>query len=485
MVDVNIAHDQVAVLDHHHQHTEPERTAGPSGGAPADPVSLYRVYSSFGYLSSLVETARWLPIQDMTCEVFRQWAKHQIHNRLPHNELNQLMYKEWRLCKDNREAHVRLRRAEQDALQALAGSPAQKRLDALQKQLDGLVKREQNQKEMLETGMLRKNVPLPAELIPEKEAQLLQLQCSISQARQEQEQLKQDPLYVAHLETLERLSGFMDEIGLTEVQSKQQRLNQQSGTMANTRGHAFEEVSLRLFASRCYPSLGEPPAGWSRHMLSNLTLGLAKNEIDGVCVLQSDEEPSWHVVVEAVIECKRNPSDFASSFVGLSKLIAFFKQDTSHFDPAEFRNSHYPKGLFVSKSHSQHGRTFIFEPSSFERFSFDAEHGHYVDHLYFLIGNRSIVRLNSAIEKLLLHRFYSSIEMDKDDIDGTPDSVIESIIEVGRRKSTDKSRTDPAAILRMYLSTPDRYRFIMFVNEEKTFDPALISAIAQAPQEVR
>ena len=180
--------------------------------------------------------------------------------------------------------------------------------------------------------------------------------------------------------------------GLAAVQETLGEAQHASGAASSSRGERFERTSEALLRQAV---LGELQVEVAQPVvcLSGVTLGCARGEFDHLLVSQpaSEGEP---VDVLAMVEAKRNPNDMAHGFRLRQENIAWLVSDMDGFDPAEYKNRHYPTGRFDrSFVHEAEGAYYRFAPESFRRFERDG--GAYLKRLWFVTERRPLRGVSS------------------------------------------------------------------------------------------
>ena len=450
------------------QYRPKPHSAGPSEPPPKI-VSLYRAFSTQKGLDWIISNARWAPIHMFDETLFREWARFQVEKIYPHNIEYQFRVQLTDLIRKHKTEYFELKYARKAAQSVYLEHPIAQEIAKAEKQIEGMQKKVANFEQIL-SGSSKK--PIPADRLADFHARCAAAGLELSQAEQRLAVLKATEPALQFFQSSQRLHQFTVDTGIDRLLTLRKEQSKIAGNRAQSVGHAFEPVALRCFEKMYIPGFGPPPEGYTRHMLSNLKLGLSKNEIDGMCVLKKSGDESAEVIVEAIIECKKNPADVGFSFRGLSELIAFFKNDSEHYVLKDFTNRHYPKGVFVSKTHTQGSEQlpFLLTPASFERFTYNEAAGCYLDHIYFLIQQRMLQRLSSETERIFASRFYSDLEVYIDDIDSISSETIRALIS----GLSAKEEIDPLEIFKLF-STHDRaHQILMIVEGKISYDDYLI-----------
>ncbi|MCB9881764.1 MAG: hypothetical protein H6834_08245 [Planctomycetes bacterium] len=206
-----------------------------------------------------------------------------------------------------------------------------------------------------------------------------------------------------HLERLEQDSGLRDaEQALVQHQKHR-------GRRAGNQGDDFERLALEVLRETVVPELTRQ--GETLHVLSGVTLGCARAELDHVIVR---EYARRSVDVRAIVEVKRNVNDVASGFRMRQENIAWFRGAHEGYDPVLYRTQRYQHGHFDREAvhEAPDGHSFVFDRRSFQRFKPDDRKGHYLKHLYFFCDRRPLLGIGASEYSKLTYRIQTMPEFD-------------------------------------------------------------------------
>lgn len=212
----------------------------------------------------------------------------------------------------------------------------------------------------------------------------------------------------------QELRAFQESIGLIREESLVAELARQQGQHAEAHGDLFEKNVYMVLQQEIVPALARRSIhqgeDWEKiapriHLLAKVTLGCARAELDYVVVWRPHEEPDAPVEVLAVVEVKRNPNDIADGFCQRQENLAWFCGDAAGYDPAIYRTRIFKLGHFDRPAkHEQNGMAFVFTRESFRRFQRDRETGYFVDHLFFITRQRTLLGMSGGdYAKFLYH----------------------------------------------------------------------------------
>ncbi|QDU37241.1 hypothetical protein Mal4_15510 [Maioricimonas rarisocia] len=248
--------------------------------------------------------------------------------------------------------------------------------------------------------------------------------------------------------SLERLR---DEIGLTDAETELEALGRRQGKSSTASGTHFETVSSSATHQLFLPELVRE--GDQAHVLHGVTLGCARGELDQVVVVRRAENVP--VEVRAIVEAKRNINDLAHGFRQRQENLAWFAGDASGYDPALYRTDRYPEGHFQGPvTHEEEGQTFLFDTSSFESITKDAESGWRLDHLCFVTERRPLLGVGMAEHGQILNRVATD-----------PAFNIDSKAVLGRYRKWAQRMVEPMQtedVLALYARRDDWARQIVF-----------------------
>jgi len=318
---------------------------------------------------------------------FREW----LHRQLPGWRLDPVFAQRERI-RDLRRASPRLRVLERErrrAARADAGSPHGERLRQLEEELSGVEKAVAGLTGALEDADEERRASLR-----EKLDTFRARRAALEAERDERIAASPERALLVRLDAeLERLR---DESGVGEEEARLDEMMCAQGRRSGRAGGGFEAAALRAVREHLLPELGDGPLT----VLTGVTLGTARTELDQVVVRGSGESP---VDVVAVVEAKRNPNDVAHGFTRRQADLAWLSGQRDAYDPARHVTRHFPTGHFDrAAEHEQDGARFLFDPTSFRRFH--PENGYFLAGLYFVTRATPLVGLSGAALGRLRHR---------------------------------------------------------------------------------
>ncbi len=260
------------------------------------------------------------------------------------------------------------------------------------------------------------------------------------------------------LQAAEQALGELERsVGLTAAQDRLAALQRASGQARTRLGDAFEDVARRIVEQVVVPEVGD---GGPLTVLSAVTLGCARGELDHVVVdVRGEQDP---VVVLAVVEAKRNLDDLGHGFVRRQENLAWFTSAPTGWSAEDYRNRHYPEGRFDRPmAHVEHGRRFVFDPTSFAALRPEPLGGALLDGLWFVSERRPLTGLGTKDHQRLVHRLATDPWLDLDD----PQRV-EGLREWVQAHTSEVQATD---VLERYL---DADRAAQIVLTERRRPPA-------------
>jgi hypothetical protein len=192
------------------------------------------------------------------------------------------------------------------------------------------------------------------------------------------------------------LERMRHDSGVGAEEARVEEMMRAQGRRSGRAGGGFEAAALRAVRGHIVPELGDGPL----NVLTGVTLGTARTELDQVVVRGSGDSP---VEVLAVIEAKRNPNDVAHGFTRRQADLAWLSGDRAAYDPSlhvtrTFRGGHFDRAV----EHEQDGARFVFGPASFRRFH--PENGHFLAGLYFVTRAAPLAGLSGAALARIRHR---------------------------------------------------------------------------------
>lgn len=204
------------------------------------------------------------------------------------------------------------------------------------------------------------------------------------------------------------LRKLRTESGVDAEEARLDELVRAQGQRAGRAGGGFEETALRAVRSHVLPALGGGPLA----VLTGVTLGAARTELDQVIVHHSGDAP---VEVLGVVEAKRNPNDIGHGFTRRQENLAWLGGHRAAYDPARHVTRHFPTGHFDrAVVHEQDGQRFVFDPTSFRHFRPD-EKGLFLAGLFFVTRPAHLVGLSGGALGRLRHRIATDERFDLDD----------------------------------------------------------------------
>ncbi|HEY0150848.1 MAG TPA: hypothetical protein VGB92_02555 [Longimicrobium sp.] len=317
---------------------------------------------------------------------FREWLLRQ----LPGWRLDPVFAQRERI-RDLRRASPRLRALERErrrAARADAGSPHGERLRQSEEELNGVVKAVEGLTGALEDADEDRSASLRAKLDGFRARR-----AALEAERDERIAASPERALLMRLDAeLERLRNVS---GVGAEESRLDEMMRAQGRRSGRAGGGFEAAALRAVREHLLPELGDGPLA----VLTGVTLGTARTELDQVVVRASGDTP---VEVLAVIEAKRNPNGVAHGFTRRQADLAWLSGHRAAYDPAMHVTRHFPTGHFDRAEHEEDGAGFVFGPASFRRFH--PEGGHFLTGLYFVTRATPLAGLSGAALGRLRHR---------------------------------------------------------------------------------
>lgn len=223
----------------------------------------------------------------------------------------------------------------------------------------------------------------------------------------------------------QELASFQNAIGLTREELLAEDLARRQGQHAESRGDLFEkEVSLVL-EKEILPALARRSVrkgeDWDKiaprlHVLSKVTLGCARAELDYVIVWRPEDDSDAPVEILAIVEVKRNINDVADGFAQRQENLAWFCGERTGYDPALYRTNFFKLGHFDRPAcHEENGEKFVFTSSSFRRLQRDRETGYFVDRLCFITRRRPLQGMSGGDYSRFLYHLATDINFDMQD----------------------------------------------------------------------
>ncbi len=231
--------------------------------------------------------------------------------------------------------------------------------------------------------------------------------CSMEQ----QTLIRNTPEQQTWLQAQKEFEAFGQHIGIPALEAQLQQLNQQQGQNATEAGSKFEKTVAEI-VEKYIVKLVHPNSAYPVNILSQVTLGCARSELDYVIVqAPKEEEP---VQILAIVEVKRNPNDIAGGFFIRQENLAWFTRDSQGYDPQQYRTREFLDGHFDRPAyHHQNRQSFMFTAESFQNFT-RSKNQYFMDRLFFITQQRRLYGLNSDEYSRLMYRVSSDIFFDID-----------------------------------------------------------------------
>ena len=262
------------------------------------------------------------------------------------------------------------------------------------------------------------------------------------------ERIAASPLRALLMRLDAELQRVRRQSGLGAEEARLDELTRTQGRRSGRAGGGFEAAALRAVGEHLVPELGEGPLA----VLTGVTLGTARTELDQVVVRGSGDSP---VEVLAVVEAKRNPNDVAHGFTRRQEDLAWLSGRRDAYDPTRHVTRNFPTGHFDrAAEHGQDGRRFLFEPTSFRHLHLD--HGHVLAGLCFVTRAAPLAGLSGAALGRLRHRAASDERFAPDD-----DAYLADHLAWCRTLAEPLETPD---VLALYAADPKRARQILLLS---------------------
>jgi hypothetical protein len=381
-----------------------------------------------------------------TLDEFRDW----LAARIAEHQRNPVFVQQCRVRDLIRSHRLALRRHE-DAVRrartAYDASPHRQRLEQLAARLDGLERAVAGLTEAVEAQRAD----------PRK---LAAFRIERNQVQAEHQALAESMPEKIRLDQAEAsLIRLRDAIGLSAAESQLNELRRQRGGRLVKSGRRFESVAERAVWDLLVPIV--PPAAGPLLYLTGVTLGSARMELDGVlATLPADDgdDPDRVVDVLALVEAKRNPNDVAKGFRIRQDNLAWLTGERGRYDADSYRTRTFKQGHFDRPAaHTQGGRTYRFDVTSFHRFERDPQSGCFLRGLCFVVADRPLVGVGTAQLGRVMHRLAGDPKFDL-----SRDSVVH------RYHAWVRAMTDPMPtrdVLELYAAKDALARQIVFVTQ--------------------
>jgi hypothetical protein len=206
------------------------------------------------------------------------------------------------------------------------------------------------------------------------------------------------------------LDRLREEIGLAAAETELATLRRQRGGRLVKSGRRFEGIAEEAAWKLLVPALLPVPGPVV--YLSGVTLGIARAELDGVFVAVPSQETEA-VEVLALVEAKRNINDVGKGFRTRQENLAWLTGERGGYDAEAYRTRTFAAGHFDRPAHhTQGGRTYRFDPTSFRRFERDARTGDFLGGLCFVVEDRPLVGIGTPQLGRLMHRLAADLDFD-------------------------------------------------------------------------
>lgn len=243
------------------------------------------------------------------------------------------------------------------------------------------------------------------------------------------------------------------ESGVDIEEARLDDLVRAQGQRAGRAGGGFEATALHAIRSHVLPALGDGPLA----VLTGVTLGAARTELDQVIVRYSGDAP---VEVLAIVEAKRNPNDVGHGFTRRQENLAWLGGHRGAYDPARHVTRHFPTGHFDRAAvHEQDGERFAFDPTSFRRFPPD-EKGLFLAGLYFVTRPAQLVALSGGALGRVRHRASTDERFDLDN-----DAYLRELLAWCGALAEPVETPD---VLWLYAADPGLTRHVLLIEKDRT-----------------
>ncbi|BBM82224.1 endonuclease V [Candidatus Uabimicrobium amorphum] len=360
------------------------------------------IHSGHDFLTTYLQKNSF-SFHSLTVESFRSFLE-KILEREKNNDIFQQRAKIRDLKKNNWQQYSSLQKQLKIAEQEFDKHPnkpllqeIENGIDSSQKAINGL------------SGFLEKN---PQDEKRREKLENFQKKLQDLQAQQS-EMVAKTPEKVNFENAKQALYEFEVSLHLPEEEEKLAGLLKKQGQKRSFAGSQFEDVSLPVVQENLCPILYKrydlQPSDVT--ILSNITLGCARAEIDYLVIQEIPEKP---VKVLAIIEVKKNINDIAAGFELRQENIHWFTGNSDKYDAQIYRTKVFKDGHFSrAVTHSEHGKEFLFDRSSFEHFECSGEH--FLRDLFFITYQKNLVGLRASEKSVLSHRMSTDVFFNLDD----------------------------------------------------------------------
>lgn len=380
--------------------------------------------------------ARTIDVRTLDLSGFRRWLNHHLSRW----KTDPLFVQRTRI-RDLRRAYPELHTLEHAyrvAARTARRSPAHARLESVDREIDGASKAVAGLTEALEDAAPGRCVSLQEKL----DAFRAKLQDAVCER---EELIRSSPEQQALMNAEEELHRLRAEIGLDKEEGRLDELQRERGRRSVGSGRSFEEVSLSVTTSHLLPDLGGSGDADRVRVLTGVTLGAARTELDQV-IVRLPLTPGEPVEVLAIVEVKRNVNDLAHGFRQRQENLAWLTGDSSGYDAAAYRTAHYTSGHFDREGvHDEGGEAFNFSWESFRQFRRDPEMGYFLDRLYFITRPGRLWGLSAAALSRAAHGVATGEGWDHDS-----EVYMESLLRWCRSLAEPLEAPD---VLRLYLTS--------------------------------
>lgn len=255
----------------------------------------------------------------------------------------------------------------------------------------------------------------------------------------------------------ERLARVRKAVGFAREVEALNKLQRSQGRSSGRSGAAFERAAVEVVREVIVPELdgaldGPPPV-----ILSGVTLGAARMELDQL-VVRPSTDPNGEVEVLALLESKRNPNDLAHGLLRRLENLAWLARHEAGYDAEAQRTATFRTGHFdVVAAHEEGGSRYRIASHSFRRFLPDLRAGDLPRGLYLITRSVPLWGIGSGGLARIAHRVSSDLAWDPDD----PDYLAELL-----RWCTAMTREIEAPdVLRRHAADPDSARRVLILDE--------------------
>ncbi|NUM33478.1 MAG: hypothetical protein HUU50_02960 [Candidatus Brocadiae bacterium] len=206
------------------------------------------------------------------------------------------------------------------------------------------------------------------------------------------------------------LWNFKEKIGLNQKEKELEDILYAQAQRTTSAGANFEALSREAIEKHIIPSVAKnltKEQKASLRILSNVTLGCARAEIDYLVVLPDEKNTR----VLAIIEVKRNINDIAWGFLIKQENIAWFTGDVNAYSAESYRTHIFQEGHFNKVVyHEEEGKRLSFDQSSFA--AFKREGKYFIDDLFFITDARPLLGMLSSDYRKFIYRISTDMNFD-------------------------------------------------------------------------